>query len=271
MLDLLPNQLLIMISLLLYITLLVSTSGQVLWVGAASLLVLGGLSYWLTQYLMRQQVNTRKQETRIRIRIAANLHDELGSLLLLMQLQTEALLTQCRENEASLEQLLDTTRLASSAMRDVAWGLDAEADTVNALEDRMRDLLDQLARSTSFHIRFAVEGLEDVVILPARLRQELYLVFKEATTNAVRHARSPSYLAVRLYRQKNTIVLEVQDDGGAMVQAAQVGMGLRNMRRRAQAVGGTVEAAPRTDGPGFQVRFCAPLQPVPTLKWPFRS
>jgi signal transduction histidine kinase len=258
-----------MITLLLFTKLWISPSGQALWVGAASVLVLGGLLYWLTKYLMRQQVTTRKQETRIRNRIAANLHDELGSLLLRVQLQTEALLMQPHEDEESLERLLDTTRLASSAMRDVAWGLDAESDTVNALEDRMRDLLDQLARSTSFDIRFVVEGLEEVVMLPARLRQELYLVFKEATTNAVRHARNPTHLEVRLYRQKNTIVLEVQDDGGIVAKPAQAGMGLRNMHRRAQAVGGTLDAALRTDAPGFQVRFCAPLESVATLKWPF--
>jgi signal transduction histidine kinase len=258
-----------MITLLQYATLRLSASEQALWVGAASVLVVGGLLYWLTLYLMRQQVYTRKQETRIRNRIAANLHDELGSLLLRVQLQTEALLMQPHENEESLERLLDTTRMASSAMRDVAWGLDAESDTVNALEDRMRDLLDQLARSTSFDIRFVVEGLEDVVMLPARLRQELYLVFKEATTNAVRHARSPTHLGVRLYRQKDSIVLEVQDDGGVVAQPALAGMGLRNMRRRAQAVGGTLDASLRTDAPGFQVRFCAPLQAVAALRWPF--
>jgi signal transduction histidine kinase len=220
---------------------------------------------------MQQQLLTRKQEARIRNRIAANLHDELGSLLLRIQLQTETLLMQPREDEVSLERLLHTTRSACSAMRDVAWGLDAEADTMNALEDRMRDLLDQLALSTPLHIRFAVEGLEDVAMLPARLRQELYLVFKEATTNAVRHAQSPVYLAVRLYRQKNSVVLDVQDDGRAMPVVAQAGMGLRNMRRRALAVGGTLDAAPRADGPGFRVRFCAPLHTPAPLKWPFRG
>ena len=253
----------------LHTLLLLDASRQVLLVEAGALVVFGGLFYWLSRSLVRQQVRTRKQETRIRSRIAANLHDELGSLLLRVQLQTEALLTQSREDEAGLERLLDTTRMACSAMRDVAWGLDAEADTVNALQDRMRDLLDQLALTSPLHIRFAAEGLEDVVALPARLRQELYLVFKEATTNAVRHAQSPSYLAVRLFRQQNALVLEIQDDGATAVPPSRPGMGLRNMKRRAQGVGGRLEAAPRVDGSGFQVTFCVPLQPAVPIKWPF--
>lgn len=253
----------------LHTLLLLDASRQVLIVEAVALVVFGGLCYWLRHSLVRQQARTKKQETRIRSRIAANLHDELGSLLLRIQLQTEALLMQPREDEASLERLLDTTRSACSAMRDVAWGLDADADTVNALQDRMRDLLDQLALTSSLHFCLTVEGLEDVVALPARLRQEVYLVFKEATTNAVRHAQSPSYLAVRLFRQQNALVLEVQDDGAATAPLNQPGMGLRNMKRRAQGVGGRLEAAPRADGLGFHVAFCVPLQPTAPIKWPF--
>ena len=249
--------------------LLLDALRQVFIVEVVALVVFGGLFCWLSRSLVRQQVRIRKQETQIRNCIAANLHDELGSLLLRIQLQTEALLTRPCEAEAGLERLLDTTRMACSAMRDVAWGLDAEADTVNALQDRMRDLLDQLALTSSLHICFTAEGLEDVVVLPARLRQELYLVFKEATTNAVRHAQSPSYLAVRLFHQQNVLVLEIQDDGVATVLPRRPGMGLRNMKRRAQCVGGWLEAAPRVGGLGFQVTFRVPLQPAVPIKWPF--
>ncbi len=241
------------------ISLLLSAWWQAFGAGAAATAVAAGLLYWLARSFANRQARGKGQEAQIRSRIAANLHDELGSMLMRIQLQAELLLVRPGGNQAGLQQLLDATQAASAAMRDVAWGLDAEADTLNSLQDRMRDLLDQLALSTALPIRFAVEGLEGVAAVPARLRQELYLVFKEATTNALRHAQAPTYLAVRLYRQKDDVVLEVQDDGGAPEGPDQDGMGLRNMRRRAHAVGGTLVAGPLPGGLGYRVRMRAGL------------
>jgi signal transduction histidine kinase len=212
---------------------------------------------WLVCLLRHRQVRSRAQ---LHSRIAANLHDELGGLLMRLHLQTEALLLQ-RPSDAELHQLLATTQAASAALRDVAWGLDASADTGHALQDRMRDYLDQLALSAPLAVTFSAEGLDEVVALPNQLRQEIYLVFKEATTNVLRHARQATSLAVRLHRQRSSLVLEVVDDGEPVAPRNRQGMGMRNMAIRAKAVRGTLRVGPRPDGPGFRVWLCSPLPP----------
>lgn len=250
-------------------SLLFRASWQVPAVGlSAGVLVLAGsLLYWWGQQRRRFRAQAQAQQALIRSSIAANLHDELGSLLMRVHLEAEALLHQPQSSTAGLERLLVTTRAAGLAMRDVAWGLDASADTVHALQDRMRDLLDQLAPSTSLRLSLATEGLEELEELPVLLRQEIYLVFKEATTNVLNHAHGASYLAARLYRQHHNLMLEVQDDGVPAGAAGRSGMGLRNMAHRARAVGGQLEAAPRPDGAGFRVWFCAPLAPAEPPAW----
>jgi signal transduction histidine kinase len=223
----------------------------------AALLLLGLLAaYWVRHWLRRRD---EQLQAHTRSCIAANLHDELGSLLMRLHMQAETMLSQ-RPN-ADLQQMLATTQAASSAMRDVAWGLDASADNVEALQDRMRDLFDQLRLNTPLQLSFAAEGLEGIERLPNLVRQEIYLVFKEATTNVMRHAQGASCLAARLYRHKNNLMLEVLDDGAAPTRPARNGMGLRNMQQRAKKVGGKLEAGPRDDGPGFRVSFCAPMSP----------
>lgn len=248
----------------------VSWPGLVLWLMMAALAG-GYLFCWLRRQVLTRQAHEKAQLSQIRSGIAANLHDELGSLLMRIHLEAELMLSQAHGDDVHLKRLLTHTQAACSAMRDVAWGLDASADALHSLQDRMRDLLDELALSTPQRITFTVEGLEDVVALPARLRQEVYLVFKEAITNAMRHARGASCLAVQLFRQKNNLVLEVKDDGTAAAAVSRSGVGLRNMERRAQAVGGTLAAGPRLDGPGFRVCFCAPLAPMATSSWLFRQ
>lgn len=225
----------------------------------AALLLLGLMAACCARYHLRRREERHQAHTRSCI--AANLHDELGSLLMRLHLQAETMLRQSPGPNPNLQQMLATTQAVSSAMRDVAWGLDARADSMEALQDRMRDLLDQFQLNTPLHLSVATEGLEGTEKLPNLVRQEFYLVFKEATTNVMRHAQGASYLAARLYRQKNNLVLEVLDDGAPPTRPVRHGMGLRNMQQRAQKVGGKLEAGPRADGPGFRVSFCAPLSP----------
>jgi signal transduction histidine kinase len=231
----------------------------VLAVGVALCLLAG-----LVRLLRRRRARSQAQ---LHSRIAANLHDELGGLLMRLHLQTEALLHQ-RHHDAELHQLLATTQAASTALRDVAWGLDASADTAHALQDRMRDYLDQLALSAPLAVTFATEGLDELAALPNQLRQEVYLVFKEATTNVLRHARQATRLTVRLHRQQQSLILEVLDDGLALPPTAprsRQGMGMRSMASRAKAVRGTLKIGPCPNGLGFRVWLCSPLPPAAGL------
>jgi signal transduction histidine kinase len=229
-------------------------------VGAVCLLII-----WLVCLFRHRQTQNR---ARLHSRIAANLHDELGGLLMRLHLQTESLLLQ-RQNDVELHQLLTTTQAASAALRDVAWGLDASADTTHALQDRMRDYLDQLALSAPLAITFTTMGLDDVTALPNLLRREVYLVFKEATTNVLRHARQATTLAVHLHLQRNALILEVLDDGVPVAPRSRQGMGMRSMASRAKAMRGSLKIGPRTDGPGFRVQLSSPLPTTATglLSW----
>jgi signal transduction histidine kinase len=231
--------------------------------------VLGAICLLLV-YLVHNLRACRNQnladQIAIRADIAANLHDELGSQLMRIHLQAESMLEQPSAH-AMLPELLGSIQAASSALRDVAWGLDANADNVNALQDRMRELLDQLGLNSPLAITFTTEGLEGTEVMPPPLRQEVYLVFKEAITNAMRHAPGATGLMVRLCRKQDSLLLEVVDDGLAVKPGHRHSMGLRNMAKRARELGGELLTGPRTDGAGFRVWLCVPLVVVAVPSW----
>jgi signal transduction histidine kinase len=135
-------------------------------------------------------------------------------------------------------------------MRDVAWSIDAGADTVGALRDRLLDHLDATAPAAHLRATLAVLGLPDTAPLALHLRQHLYLLAKEAITNAVRHARGATHLQVELRRAGPTLELRVQNDGPTPANPRPIpqGMGLRNMARRAEALGGQLTAGPVAGG-----------------------
>ena len=213
----------------------------------------GGLLY----VVQRRRLAQLRHETALRSRIAADLHDDVGTLLTRVTMQAE-LLREAQPDPA-LDRLLTNARSAASTMRDVVWSIDAHADTVGALADRMRDYLNQLGPACAGALHLPAD-LPAARPLPPELRQHLYLVFKEAVTNVVRHARCATHLRVALRPEPGHLVLEVEDDG-PLTPAAPVGrsgLGLRSMARRAAALGGTFEASPLPEK-GFRVRLVVPF------------
>ncbi len=233
------------------------------WALAAGLLLaIGYGTYWLRLRRILRDAQNRAE-------LAANLHDEVGALLARVNMLAEVLRDQHLppalggtaggrpDARGNFDRLLLNSRAAVQTMRDVVWGIDSRADSYGALLDRMRDHLDQTATPLDLTVDFTHSGLVDDAPIVAPLRQNLYLLFKEAVTNVVRHARHPTTLRVRFEQTSAAIVLEVTDDGqtapGARPTLA--GMGLRNMQQRAAAIGAELYTGPRADSrAGYQVR-----------------
>jgi signal transduction histidine kinase len=205
----------------------------------------------------RRRLARVRHNERLRSRIAADLHDEVGTLLTRVSMQAELLRQTQPDPSPALDRLLSNSRAAAGTMRDIVWGIDAQADTVGALLDRMRDHLDQTAAPAGLNTHLATDGLPDHLALPPELRQHLYLVFKEAVTNAARHARHATDLWVTLVRGNGQLRLVVHNNGQT-AGTSRSGMGLRNMQQRATALRGKLTAGPEPEG-GFRVQLVVPM------------
>ncbi len=206
----------------------------------------------------RRRVGRILREERLRNRIAADLHDEVGTLLTRISLQAEMIRQSQPAGSPALDRLLTNSRAAARTMRDIVWGIDAHADTVGSLLDRMRDHLDQTATPTGLNTQLLVTGLTDAAPLPPETRQQLYLIFKEAVTNTARHARAATQLTVSLTRRANALTLLVQDDGQPHASATRSGLGRRSMEQRAASINGYLTAG-FAPGGGFRVEVRVPM------------
>ncbi len=209
--------------------------------GLLALLVAGG-SFW--QYRRRQAAAAVAAAAVLRQRLAADLHDDVGNLLTQISLQSGLL----RESPllpapllARVEALTGTARRATQQMSDAIWGLAATAPTLPELLRHMRDHAHEVLQPLGLEPRFdthpAVAGLP----LSIEARQALYLIFKEALHNVVKHAH-PSKVVITLAPAHPGLALTVRNDGpaAAPVSARPEGQGLASMQARAQAVGGRV-------------------------------
>jgi len=238
-------------------------------VGLLAALALVGLAYGLFWLQGRRARRDTLRDARLRDELAANLHDEVGGLLTKISLMAEVLQQPAAEpaapspapapaDDPALHQLaarlLLNSRAAVQALRDVVWSIDSRADSVQALLDRMEDHLDQTAAAAGLVHTFEAGPLPHLQALRPLVRKHVYLVFKEAVTNAVRHGKRATMLQVRLLRAGSYFVLEVTDDGQTAAAPGRSGLGLRSMAARAQAIGGTLSTGPRSDGQaGYEV------------------
>jgi signal transduction histidine kinase len=109
--------------------------------------------------------------------------------------------------------------------------------------------IERLARGDAARPRVDVrlsDGLED---LNPSVGIALYRIAQEAVTNAARHARSATRVAVDIAAEGDQVHLTVRDDGAASATGSDApGYGLLGMRERTALLGGVLTAGPDPEG-----------------------
>lgn len=203
-----------------------------------------------------------------RSRIARDIHDDLGSHLTRITMLSESArgqLDQPAEARAGLAGIYDTARELTRAMDEIVWAVNPRHDTVEGLANYLEKFaLDFLGAAG---IRCRLDFPEELPRWPltSEIRHNLFLAFKEALHNVVKHAGAPDVF-IELRIGPETFELAVKDVGhgfqpGALTPSqdrVSSGNGLENMRRRLDKVGGRCEihSAP---GQGTQVIFQIPM------------
>ena len=186
----------------------------------------------------------RLQEIReIRGRIARDLHDDIGASLTEVTLMSE--LAQQLKNKEQLNSVLfkieDVTRGLVSSLGDLVWSIDTKNETLESLLLRMKDFASDLLLRKDIQINYEVIGIKQHQKINHHLKQTIYLIFKEAVNNVVKHSNAKN-MFVQLKDTGKKFSLLIRDDGGGFdLSAEQSGNGLNNMQIRAKRIGGEVE------------------------------
>ena len=184
----------------------------------------------------------------MRDRIALDLHDEVGSTLSSVALFSTALRNTNRthsEKESNmLDRIAENSAQAMESMNDIVWSVNTRYEKLSDVKDRMLAYAGPLAETCAWELEIHVEeGLQDLR-LSMNERKNLYLVFKEAVNNAAKHARC-DMVRVQVRKQGQGLELTIVDNGAGVSGEAQGrnglgGNGLRSMKERAEAIGGSL-------------------------------
>jgi len=145
-------------------------------------------------------------------------------------------------------------------MGDIVWTVNPERDTLHELARKIREHAEEVLADSATVLTIDVS--ETDIKVAGDVRRDVYLVVKEAVTNAATHAQA-SVASIALAGDANRLVLTVSDNGkGFDTTPATAGHGLANMRRRATRLRATLDVTSAPDR-GTTVRLDVPLDRSP--------
>jgi two-component system, NarL family, sensor histidine kinase UhpB len=193
-----------------------------------------------------------------RLRIARELHDEVGQGLTAMLLGLAPIAKRASvELSEDLTQVLELARASLDDVRRLAMELRPEALDDLGLVNALLGLCSRVEQQG--HLRVRRELASDLPPLSAEVELVVYRVAQEALTNALRHSQA-KLVSVSLASDDGRVVLRIADDGRGLPESLPEGSGLAGMRERAMLVGADLQISSR-ENRGVEVKLVvAPVQ-----------
>lgn len=253
------------------------TLKRLLWIaGALGFVALAAFS-WVV--VLRRQVveRTRQLETQIqerqraerqrlieqeRTRVAQDLHDELGATLtevsMLGSLARTPSLPQANK-ERYLEQLTNVSRSLVATLDEIVWAVNPKYDSVASLASYYSLFAQRFLNLAGIACRLHVADAFPATPLDSRVRHGVFLAFREALNNAVRHSGATE-VRIDMAVAGDQLHISVADNGKGFGTVADLpGQdGLASMRQRMQNLGGQCEVKSQA-GQGTSIEFRLPL------------
>ncbi|NGP90110.1 sensor histidine kinase [Fodinibius halophilus] len=216
-----------------------------------------GLLYWY------RLMNLKKIEN-LRIQIANDLHDEIGSNLGSIALRSR-LISQHPyiddEEEEGLKEIDRLSRQTAESMRDIIWFINPGGDTIEDLTNKLRQTANTLLGNLPHHFDTDLHDPEQHISLSGR--RNITLMFKEALHNVVKHANATK-IDIQLKTDVANLHLSIRDNGcgfnpGEKKNSSHSGMGLNNLKKRTDKLDGDLQIS-STPGNGCHLQWSIPLK-----------
>jgi ligand-binding sensor domain-containing protein/two-component sensor histidine kinase len=177
----------------------------------------------------------------VRDRIAADLHDEIGSSLTHINILSEIGKQQYTKGDGApdlFERIGSEVQASSEALDDIIWSVRARRDAIGDVIARMRQYATEIFEPVgiAFQLHEQIEGIQT---LEMEFKRDFYLIYKELLRNILRHAEA-SEVNAHVHVDRTKITIHIRDNGkGFDISAPTQRSGLSNIKVRAQKWHGT--------------------------------
>jgi len=182
-------------------------------------------------------------EEKLRGKIARDLHDEMGSTLtsinIMSKVAMEGMMSEA-DIKKYLQKIKDNSGRILESIGDMVWVINPANDNFEKLMLRMKEFTAEMLEPLKIYYHFHKEGVLYAVQLNVEQRKEIYMIFKEAVTNAAKYSGTTE-LFIILAEKNGMLSMEIADTGsGFDLKSVLHGNGLKNMRARAARIGAVI-------------------------------
>jgi signal transduction histidine kinase len=185
----------------------------------------------------RAQENLKEQ----RLRIARDLHDNIGSQLTYLTSITDSAKLGIDKGEVflmeKLTQMKQFSLVTISELRDTIWAMNKDEISLEDIKERTQQLAATVHEATDDKIRVKIEGNPTNKVLNAFVGMNLFRIIQESVNNAVKHSGGEQ-IEIQFAEVDEMVKIEIEDFGqGFDMSKESNGNGLHIMRNRAEKAG----------------------------------
>lgn len=215
-------------------------------IGLVLFILLGFVVYFFVQKqkLKNQIANelaVKQTEEKERLRIAKDIHDDLGSGLSKINFLSELII---RNSEQSIETKENVNSISETAkdlvdnMRDLIWALNPKNMTLENLLVRIREYSNDYLEDFPAELKFNFPEIISQKEILNDSHREIFMTLKECLNNIVKHSKA-TIIEIETTIQNDFLSICIKDNGvGFLNDSVTKGNGLRNMKNRIDTIGG---------------------------------
>lgn len=200
----------------------------------------------------QELVETEKQREaqQVRVRIARDIHDDIGSGLTKITLLSDITQKKTGESETreALQKITGYSKGVSASLSEIVWAIHPGNDHVGSLVSYMKSTADQLMENSGISYKGLFPQEDTQQPIHPEVKRNIYLVMKEALHNTLKYSEATT-VRVSFRTDNGHFFLEITDNGKGFDLTSQddtgeyrkSGNGLINMKQRMSALGNAFE------------------------------
>ena len=229
--------------------------------------------YRAEEELLKSREERLSELEKVRSRIATDLHDDIGASLTQIAVLSEVARTKAKAGNGAVAEPLKKISSVSNGlvetMSDIVWSINPAKDHLHDLTQRMRRFASDVLSAKGIVFRFVAPTLDEDISIGTNLRREVFLIFKEAISNIVKHSGA-TQAKIEFQISDENLILKISDNGDGFdlshtafetSEFLDGGNGVLSMRKRAAEMNGEFEIVSEIDR-GTEIIFSLPLDPT---------
>ena len=208
----------------------------------------------------RQRIENQHAMEQERARIAQDLHDELGSSITEISMLALRTKSASEENRSRhLEQMDAKAREMVAALDEIVWAMNPTHDSLASLVSYLCLYAERFLGLANIHWQLEDQTGSSELVVKSKNRYQLFLAFKEALNNVVRHSGATE-VKLKIQIERGELRLSISDNGRGLPAGGHNDAmdGLTNMRARVEKLGGRFEITSEAQR-GTTLKFFMPV------------